>query len=234
MPATLIRPLAEVIFGKKFAVVLDVNQFLTETSFAYEKDTKTVKINIAEATSTIQLFLSKTLELKNEEAAGYTPLGAYVIFFCKELTLRSGNAYYHNQQYALTDNGKSGVNPSVDSSIISIMRTVKLPETLYEYKPVIDGDLTRVNKHHVIEGIIQARYCMQYYSRPFIVHCTTDLFNWHYIKYELYTDSEHKIRMKVLWYQLISHSDPVTEEELIIHLNFICKVLLNHFTPHCF
>lgn len=91
------------------------------------------------------------------------PLGFFVISFADALMKNLNKVYYYHNQYTVAKTSNAGANPSTDSAIVSLENEHRIPEVLYEYKPVMDFDLERVEGKAVIEGLLQARYCVQFY-----------------------------------------------------------------------
>lgn len=105
----------------------------------------------------------------------------------------------------------------------------KRPLVLYEYKPVIDFCFDRIGKRVIGEALLQARYCIQYHSVKSLLHCTTDMFNWHYIMYAIGGSNEEGLIIEKKWYHKIAHSEPMLDHELKAHIQFLssaCEGLL--------
>lgn len=119
----------------------------------------------------------------------------------------------------VADNLKRGANPSTDSAILSIRNEKLIPEVLYEYKPVVDGNMSRVDQLALVESCLQSKYVIQYYGKQSIVQCLTDMTYWHYIKFSVSDTSS----LNVDWYYRFTNEDEdeITSEDIQRHLKFL-------------
>ncbi len=96
------------------------------------------------------------------------------------------------------------VKPACDGAIVAVISDDKVPIILNEYKPVVDLRWDFVERHHLMEVLIQGYYCLYQHKVPTIIHCLTDLSQWYYFKVK-------PCKLKIAWYNSIS------EKELNLH-----------------
>ena len=56
------------------------------------------------------------------------------------------------------------------------------PVIIYEYKPVVDPQMSVVDRKDLTELFIQGFYCFQQYNIDECLLCLTDLYIFHYMK----------------------------------------------------
>ena len=91
------------------------------------------------------------------------------------------SAFEADMEFPLVvDKVKPGVKPASDAAVVvAITSKSTKPILLYEYKPVVDTRLDYVERHHIMEVLIQAYYCLYQHEVPTFIHCLTDLHQWY-------------------------------------------------------
>ena len=95
-----------------------------------------------------------------------------------------------------------------------------VPHIVYECKTSVNQITNSVDSKALMEVLVQAYYCVNFYKLEGLLICLTDLYTWQYMKV-LRADSG---RLQLIHYKTIVHSIPLTIEELKIHFNFLLAV----------
>ena len=161
-------------------------------------------------------------ELNQKEACGVPLLGSFVAYLATELNKIINNSGFTEFPLVL-DVVKSGAKPASDSaiakSVYSDKKLISKPIVLYEYKPTVYPRSNHVNRHFMMEVLIQAYYCLYQYKVPTFIHCLTDLHQWYYLK----VDKVKPSKLKIVWYKSINEK----ELSLDTHLSFLHFVLVD-------
>ena len=126
--------------------------------------------------------------LKEKEACGVPLLVNCVTYLAIELSKTIPNgAFEADMEFPLVvDKVKPGVKPASDAAVVAAITSKSTkPILLNEYKPVVDTRLDSVERHHIMEVLIQAYYCLYQHQVPTFIHCLTDLDQWYYFKVDI-------------------------------------------------
>ena len=173
----------------------------------------------------VQLVLNETMkELHYKEACGIPLLGVFVAHLAKTLTDTTSFEILADMEFSVvTHKLKSGVKPASDAAMVVALVYAVKPVLLYEYKPVVDPRVDRIERKALIEVLLQGFYCLYQHNVTTVIHCLTDLSQWYYFKLE----KEKPSNMKIVWFQSIH------EEELNLHthFSFLEPVVTNELLP---
>ena len=155
-------------------------------------------------------FLANMTRLHEKEACGVPLLGAFVTHLAGELTrTTSGNVFFSSDMEfpVVKHKLKPGACDGAIRAVVHVrVQRKENPILLFEYKPVVDPRLQSVERHHLMELLIQGYYCLHQHTVPTLIHCLTDLSQWYYFK----LDKATPCKLKVAWYRSIHESLYIT------------------------
>lgn len=127
------------------------------------------------------------LYVGEKEACGSPLLGMLCVYLAEQLhTKFPGNVFKAEMEFpVIVDKIKRGAKPFCDGNVCVILNVElcsKKPLILYEYKPVVDPWIERVNNHSLMEVLIQGFYCLDQYRVSTVIQCLTDLQQWYFLK----------------------------------------------------
>lgn len=224
-----ILQVAKFILSQRTVEILDLMSFKevlvavpVEPDCSYQF---TCNLNISSVIELYKVHCHKSHNITVEEDSGYLPLGDIVTFFTVALESEFKDTYKYHAQRQVAKNSNPGRNPSTDCAIIHVVirceQSTYISEVLYEYKPNIHPSITQTEPSFLIELCLQAHYIMRYERRSEIIGCLTDLYTWHYFKFELHSSQ----KLEVKWYSRFLHDQKcLTEETLRKHAAFLCNL----------
>ena len=169
--------------------------------------------------------------LRRKEVSGIPVLGAFLACVVKLLNGQkqehSGARYRYELEFTVMKaSGTPGKNPATDGAVFVAVH-VSSPSTLqpviiYEYKPVVDPQLTVVERKDLTELLIQGFYCFQQYNIDDCLLCLTDLYRFHYMKV-----TKAAPRMAIKWAKSISFSfeEKQRQKQMQEHFSFIAAAI---------
>ena len=179
--------------------------------------------DMASTAALLNIHRNMTAQLTMEEASGYTMLGVYAVHFVYVLSKELRKEFQYQPQLEVANNSKSGQNPKTNTAVLVLVDSRRpYPVVMYEYKPVVHQDSSRVDVEAIIEMLLQTHYCMRYYKLKVVLHCLTDLKTWHYFKI---SQDERTTKLKIIWWHKIDFDDELTEQQLVDRTKFIISVV---------
>ena len=161
-------------------------------------------------------------------------LGAFIVELAEELTrcLPPFTFLADFEFPVVMSSGKAGAKPACDGAVAVIQAVgdtkKQQPLLLFEYKPVIDQRVERVDPHALLEVLLQGFYCLQQYKLRTVLHCLTDLSHWFYFKLE---HVEHAAKMKIAWYRSLAQTQLQLEEHVCFLQPVVSDLLTQRAQP---
>lgn len=203
----------------------DLNDFRTDVFKDHYTAVKEMALtndyNKSATTVLLNEHRRSTLKITLYEASGYTMLGLFAVYFSNVLSGELKKSFKYQPQYEVVDNEKSGQNPSTDTCIVLLMESCtkdSIPVVMYEYKPIVNPDPSRMDVSALIEMLLQAHYCMRTHNLDTVLHCLTDLKSWYYYKIGFNKGTSN---LSLKWWFKIEQEDVVSENQLEEHAKFL-------------
>ena len=155
------------------------------------------------------------------ESVGYSILAFYASYFAAVFSEELKQSFKFQTQYDVVKNEKSGQNPSTDACVIMLLDLEVgycIPVVMYEYKPIVHSDRTRVDVSAMIEMLLQAHYCMRHHKIELVLHCLTDLKSWYYFKLQF---NKVTSKLAIIWWCKIEHKGELSGNEVENHAKFL-------------
>lgn len=173
-----------------------------------------------------QLLLDtyNTHNLSIDEASGYLPLGASIVYFGKLLSHHLNNWYVCHPQRSVGNIGTRGQNPSTDAAIVmrEMVNQEYKSKVLYEYKPAgVSPNLEVIQILHLMELFLQCLYVMKYEGLSEIIGCLTDLHAWHYFSFKK-SESNKMILERC---SIMTMTMPPNDKEITEHYSLLLQYL---------
>ena len=219
---------AECILEAKLHQAMDLRDYVFGKSLtAFREQTLTNTYDMTAVTTMVNHHKTMTMHVTEEEAAGYAMLAIYAVHFATVLSGELKKDFKYYSQFQVADNLRAGQNPTTDTAIIMLATSQQcIPTVMYEYKPTVHTDPSRVDVLALMEVFLQAYYCIRYYKIQVVLHCLTDLKTWHYFKIAL---NKKTSRLNIAWSHRIEQEDQLSEDHLAEHSKFI----LHEATKFC-
>ena len=121
----------------------------------------------------VQLVLKTTMkELHYKEACGIPLLEVFVAHLAKTLTDTTSFDFLADMEYSVvTHKLKQGMKPASDAAMVVALVHQLKPVLLYEYKPVVDLRVDRVERNDLKEVVLKGFYCLYQHNVPTVIHC---------------------------------------------------------------
>lgn len=202
------------IFGIKCHEYREIITFLESKRSVYEAEPIiNTQDGLSDFTALFSKHLQFTMHVRTKEASGYGMLSSFALFVCGSLSEKfPENNFKIDPQFYVC----KGKQYSSDEALIIL--TVRGPKTVlvvWEYKPKVSGSLEDVPGWRLCETILQAFYLQKQHTYP-ILHCLTDLQDFHYFSFN--HDGQALELLKYIYLK----SDLSQETDTLHHLNFLC------------
>ena len=159
-----------------------------------------------------------TLHITTKEASGSVSLGMFMLCVQEEMQKLHPTVRF-KVDYASSVHPER--TPAADSAILYASVDIEMtPCFVVEYKPRVAPGLRDQEPFHLTEVFLQAVYLRRKgYKHP-ILHCLTDLRDFHYFL----TDTKHpaKLVLETYWYVECNLKKP---EELVMNMKGLCYTL---------
>lgn len=173
--------------------------------------------NIASFTTSFLRHLSTTLHVKSKEASGYGMLSNFSEFVCRMMKDKyPSNTFYIDPQFKVCEGRKYTTDEAMLQFLVEYGHNYRLLIE-WEYKPKVPSDLDDVTGWHLSETLLQAYYTRAGHSYP-VLHCLTDLWDYHYFFIE--DDGPRTLKLVKYVYLKSELSEP---NDVWDHINFLFK-----------
>ena len=135
-------------------------------------------VELASFTTVFSEYSSRTLKLTSNEASGSGLLYVFSLFVCKLLQEAPLLALQVDPQFCVAE----GQTFTSNLCLLQLLKEASLRLrvlVLWDYKPRVPGALEDVTAWHFSETLLQAYYLRRKHSYP-VLHCLTDLLEFHY------------------------------------------------------
>ena len=176
----------------------------------------------AKIVDVVQEEFDSTLDVGDKEASGRVLLGLFMNVVRKALKLKyPKHTLCVDYEYRVLTDKQYAVDTTVVAltHIMRVTGSVRNVVLALEYKPKVAAELRDQIPWHVSEVLLQAFYMRKRFTHD-ILHCLTDLQDYHYFLVGTQPDSPFCI--KGYWYKMCKITDPT---ELTDHLHFLCDAI---------
>lgn len=158
---------------------------------------------------------SNTIDIGTKEASGRPLLALFMD------TLRNALQLKYSHVQLLVDHEYKILEAKRYACDVAVIIAGIKREVLFavEYKPGVPTDFKDITPWHLSETLLQAYYMRDKFQYD-IVHCLTDMSDYHY--FLVGSSDEKKFVIKKHWYKPLNLTD---EAAFMEHLNFVCNII---------
>ena len=195
-PTELLLVGCEIIEAQNETVLLDINDLKKIVFKTCFNSTTTPSIlgehQLDEMVKMVNEHVDTTIGISEVEASSYIILGILCVYFSKVLSKEKGQCFKFSNQVVCARNTQPGQNPSSDSAlmvvkVLDVIRTdyprlvvnEMVPQIIYECKTSVNQNTHSVDSKALVEVLVQAYYCVNFYKLEGLLICLTDLYTWH-------------------------------------------------------
>ena len=172
-------------------------------------------VELASFTTVFSEYSSRTLFLTSKEASGYGLLYVFSLFVCKLLQEKYPSLSLHVDPHFPVAEGQTFTSMQLLVEASLMLRVL----VLWEYKPRVPDALEDVTVWHLSETLLQAYYLRRKHSYP-VLHCLTDLLDFHYF----FIEGDGQRTLKVVKYVYLK-SDLTKPTDVWTHLDFLFQAV---------
>lgn len=174
-------------------------------------------VQIASFTTSFLEHISLTLYVKSKEASGYGMLSVFSLFVCKMMQDKYPSSNFRiDPQFRVCEGNKFTSDQGL-VHLIEATRVLLRVLALWEYKPRVPGDLDDITAWHISETLLQAYYMRKKHSYP-VLHCLTDLTDYHYF----FIEDDGERTLTVVKYVYL-RSDLCKPNDVWNHIEFLLQ-----------
>ena len=221
---TLLSISGTILLGKPFLFESDFREFIDSKKKASESAIGSA--GEVATTESEKLFASykqhekNAVGLRRKEVSGIPLLGIFLACVVEILNEKQVVACY-KYELEFTVMKTSRTNPATDGAVIVAVHdsspSYPHPVIIYEYKPVVDPQMSVADKKDITELLIQGFYCFRQYEIDECLLCLTDLYRFHYMKV-----TKAVRTMAIKWAKSISFEE---EKQMQEHFSFIAAAI---------
>lgn len=163
---------------------------------------------------TFKRHLDATLYIRSKEASGYAILGIFSEFVREMMHKKYPSLSFKIEPEFRVCEGKQYASDQCLMQLLTVTEDNKVL-VLWEYKPRVPASLDDITGWHLSETLLQAYYMRKKHSYP-VLHCLTDLTDFHYF----FIEDNRQRTLKIVQYAYLC-SELVKPDHVWDHMEFL-------------